>query len=72
MNGGSSRPPFFLLESEKMAMKLLVTDIDETLSRGESVSPEVERACARLRENGWSLMVATEEFLRRQFPISGG
>jgi len=46
-----------------MALKLLVTDIDETLSRGESVSPEVERACARLRENGWSLMVATGRIL---------
>ncbi len=44
-------------------MKLLVTDIDETLSRGESPSPEVERACARLRENGWSLMVATGRIL---------
>lgn len=46
-----------------MAFKLLVTDIDETLSRGESVSPEVERACVRLRENGWSLMVATGRIL---------
>jgi Cof subfamily protein (haloacid dehalogenase superfamily) len=51
------------LESEIMAFKLLVTDIDETLSRGESVSPEVELACARLRENGWSLMVATGRIL---------
>ncbi|MBL3539576.1 HAD family hydrolase [Aminivibrio sp.] len=46
-----------------MALKLLVTDIDETLSRGETVSPEVELACARLRENGWSLMVATGRIL---------
>jgi hypothetical protein len=46
-----------------MGMKLLVTDIDETLSRGETVSPEVGLACARLRENGWSLMVATGRIL---------
>lgn len=44
-------------------MKLLVTDIDETLSRGESPSPEVERACERLRNSGWSLMVATGRIL---------
>lgn len=46
-----------------MVSKLLVTDIDETLSRGEGVTPPVERACARLRDNGWSLMVATGRVL---------
>lgn len=46
-----------------MAFKLLVTDIDETLSRGECVSPEVAAACRLLRENGWSLMVATGRIL---------
>ena len=44
-------------------MKLLVTDIDETLSRGESPSPEVVEACARLRGTGWRLMVATGRIL---------
>lgn len=46
-----------------MVVKLLVTDIDETLSRGEGVTPPVERACSRLRDQGWSLMVATGRVL---------
>lgn len=40
-------------------MKLLVTDIDETLSVGETVSDEVRSACSRLREAGWDIMIAT-------------
>jgi Cof subfamily protein (haloacid dehalogenase superfamily) len=40
-------------------VKLLVTDIDETLSVGETVSAEVQDACARLRRNGWDIMIAT-------------
>ena len=40
-------------------MKLLVTDIDETLSVGETVSAEVRDACARLRRGGWDIMIAT-------------
>lgn len=40
-------------------MKLLVTDIDETLSVGETVSAEARDACARLRRNGWDIMIAT-------------
>ncbi|MDR3230202.1 MAG: Cof-type HAD-IIB family hydrolase [Synergistaceae bacterium] len=40
-------------------MKLFVTDIDDTLSVGETVSVEVRRACARLRDAGWDIMIAT-------------
>jgi Cof subfamily protein (haloacid dehalogenase superfamily) len=40
-------------------MRLLVTDIDETLSVGETVSAEVRDACARLRRSGWDVMIAT-------------
>ncbi|MDR3264648.1 MAG: Cof-type HAD-IIB family hydrolase [Synergistaceae bacterium] len=40
-------------------MKLFVTDIDETLSVGETVSLEVRNACARLRDAGWDIMIAT-------------
>ena len=40
-------------------MKLFVTDIDDTLSVGETVSPEVRSACARLRDSGWDIMIAT-------------
>ncbi|MDR1731506.1 MAG: Cof-type HAD-IIB family hydrolase [Synergistaceae bacterium] len=40
-------------------MKLFVTDIDDTLTVGETVSGEVCRACARLREAGWDIMIAT-------------
>jgi Cof subfamily protein (haloacid dehalogenase superfamily) len=40
-------------------MRLLVTDIDETLSVGETVSAEVRSACARLRMGGWDIMIAT-------------
>lgn len=46
-----------------MAMKLLVTDIDETLSRGEQLTPGVVSACERLRENGWTIMVASGRIL---------
>ncbi len=48
--------------------KLLVTDIDRTLSTGESVSPEVSNACGRLRENGWEIMVATGRILTTAMP----
>jgi hypothetical protein len=51
-----------------MAMKLLVTDIDETLSFGESLTPEVTSACARLREKGWAIMVATGRILATALP----
>ena len=37
-------------------MKLFVTDIDDTLSVGETVSEEVKEACARLKDNGWDIM----------------
>ncbi|MDR1977125.1 MAG: Cof-type HAD-IIB family hydrolase [Synergistaceae bacterium] len=40
-------------------MKLFVTDIDDTLSVGEAVSEEVKSACARLKNNGWEIMIAT-------------
>jgi Cof subfamily protein (haloacid dehalogenase superfamily) len=40
-------------------MKLFVTDIDETLSVGETVSQEVQDACARLKDSGWKIMIAT-------------
>ncbi|MDR2175992.1 MAG: Cof-type HAD-IIB family hydrolase [Synergistaceae bacterium] len=40
-------------------MRLLVTDIDETLSVGETVSAEVRDACACLRRGGWDIMIAT-------------
>ena len=40
-------------------MKLLVTDIDETLSVGEDVSKEVKEACMRLKSSGWDIMIAT-------------
>jgi Cof subfamily protein (haloacid dehalogenase superfamily) len=40
-------------------MKLFVTDIDDTLSVGETVSEKVKAACRRLKENGWEIMVAT-------------
>ena len=40
-------------------MKLFITDIDDTLSVGEVVADEVQKACARLRNAGWDLMVAT-------------
>jgi Cof subfamily protein (haloacid dehalogenase superfamily) len=40
-------------------MKLFVTDIDETLSVGETVSEEVQAACRRLKNNGWEIMIAT-------------
>lgn len=40
-------------------MKLLVTDIDDTLSVGERVSEEVQDACARLKDAGWDIMIAT-------------
>ncbi|MDI9369540.1 MAG: HAD family phosphatase [Synergistaceae bacterium] len=44
-------------------MKLVVTDIDETLSIGNDISPEVVSACERLRKNGWDIMVATGRML---------
>jgi Cof subfamily protein (haloacid dehalogenase superfamily) len=40
-------------------MKLFVTDIDDTLSVGERVSEEVKDACARLKNSGWDIMIAT-------------
>jgi Cof subfamily protein (haloacid dehalogenase superfamily) len=40
-------------------MKLFVTDIDDTLSVGERVSEEVQDACARLKNSGWEIMIAT-------------
>lgn len=46
-----------------MNKKILVTDIDGTLSSGEIVHPEVVSACARLRDNNWQIMVATGRIL---------
>ncbi|MDR1622227.1 MAG: Cof-type HAD-IIB family hydrolase [Synergistaceae bacterium] len=40
-------------------MKLFVTDIDDTLSVGEEVSEEVKDACARLKNSGWEIMIAS-------------
>jgi Cof subfamily protein (haloacid dehalogenase superfamily) len=40
-------------------MKLFVTDIDDTLSVGEHVAGEVKDACARLKNSGWEIMIAT-------------
>lgn len=68
---GHRRPRIFF-RSVKIFMKLLVTDIDETLSRGESPSPEVKRACARLRDRGWSLMIATGRILATSMSHIGG
>ncbi|HCL79617.1 MAG TPA: haloacid dehalogenase [Synergistaceae bacterium] len=48
--------------------KLLVTDIDKTLSRGETVAPEVCEACSRLRRGGWDIMVATGRVLTTARP----
>lgn len=46
-----------------MKKRILVTDIDGTLSHGEEVHPDVAAACTRLRENGWEIMVATGRIL---------
>ena len=51
-----------------MRMKLLVTDIDETLSRGEQLTPGVISACERLRGNGWTIMVASGRILATALP----
>lgn len=40
-------------------MKLLVTDIDGTLTSENHVPAEVAEACSRLRRDGWHLMIAT-------------
>ena len=40
-------------------MRLFVTDIDDTLVAGESVSQEVRDAFARLRAAGWDVIVAS-------------
>lgn len=40
-------------------MKLLITDIDGTLTDGNRVPEEVAEACGRLRARGWKLMIAT-------------
>ena len=45
-------------------MKLLVTDIDSTLSVGETVSDEVISACRTLYDNGWQIMIATGRTLQ--------
>ncbi len=39
--------------------KLFVTDIDDTLSVGETVSDEVIQACSKLRSAGWDIIIAT-------------
>lgn len=46
-----------------MKRKILVTDIDGTLSHGEIVHPHVIAACDRLRNHGWEIMVATGRIL---------
>ena len=45
-------------------MNLLVTDIDSTLSVGETVSEEVISACRSLCDNGWQIMIATGRTLQ--------
>ena len=45
-------------------MNLLVTDIDCTLSVGETVSDEVIFACRALCDNGWQIMLATGRTLQ--------
>jgi len=45
-------------------MNLLVTDIDSTLSIGETVSDEVISACQPLYDNGWQIMIATGRTLQ--------
>ncbi len=40
-------------------MKLLVTDIDGTLTSGNTLPQPVAEACARLRVRGWRIMIAT-------------
>jgi len=42
-----------------MVRKLFVTDIDDTLSAGETVPEEVKQACLRLKNSGWDIMIAT-------------
>ena len=44
--------------------KLLVTDIDGTLSVGETVSDEVISACRALYDDGWQIMIATGRTLQ--------
>jgi hydroxymethylpyrimidine pyrophosphatase-like HAD family hydrolase len=58
--------PIFLYELliQEVFMNLLVTDIDSTLSVGETVSEEVVSACRKLRGNGWQIMVATGRTLQ--------
>lgn len=51
----------FLLRSH---MRILVTDIDSTLSLGEIVSREVAEACLELKKSGWEIMVATGRTLQ--------
>jgi hydroxymethylpyrimidine pyrophosphatase-like HAD family hydrolase len=48
-----------LHEKGRHEMKLLVTDIDGTLTAGNSVPGPVIEACGRLRRAGWRLMIAT-------------
>jgi Cof subfamily protein (haloacid dehalogenase superfamily) len=55
---------FNLPYKEDRAMKLFVTDIDNTLSVGETVSSEVQSACKRLRNAGWEIMIATGRTFR--------
>jgi len=45
-------------------MNLLITDIDYTLSVGETVSDEVISACRTLCDNGWQIMIATGRTLQ--------
>ena len=45
-------------------MNLLITDIDCTLSVGETVSKEVISACRTLSDNGWQIMIATGRTLQ--------
>ena len=45
-------------------MNLLITDIDCTLSVGETVSNEVVSACRKLCDNGWQIMIATGRTLQ--------
>jgi hydroxymethylpyrimidine pyrophosphatase-like HAD family hydrolase len=47
------------LSEGRPGMKLLITDIDGTLTDGNRVPKEVAEACGRLRTRGWRFMIAT-------------
>ncbi len=47
---------------------MIVTDIDGTLAHRDRIPDKVARSCALLRENGWSIHVATGRILAAALP----